>query len=162
MSEELNTQPTRKRLIPFRIVTEPRIEDLPKWYPFVLSFGAVVVALLIGAIVLAISGGNPWRAYAHIARASFGSIGVFSDTMVKAIPLIFVGLACSVAFRMKLWNIGAEGQFYMGAFGASAVVLLPILPESAPTWLFIITMIVAGLLMGAIYGFIPGILKARF
>ncbi|MAT41927.1 MAG: ABC transporter permease [Anaerolineaceae bacterium] len=162
MSEQLNAQPVRRRLIPFRIVAEPRIEDLPKWYPFVLSVGAVIVALLIGAIVLAIGGGNPWRAYAHIARASFGSIGVFSDTIVKAIPLIFVGLACSVAFRMKLWNIGAEGQFYMGAFGASAVVLLPILPATAPTWLFIITMIVAGLLMGAIYGFIPGILKARF
>ncbi len=162
MSEQLNTQPARKRLIPFRIITEPRIDELPKWYPFVLSLGAVVIALLIGAIVLAIGGGNPWRAYAHIARASFGSIGVFSDTMVKAIPLIFVGLACSVAFRMKLWNIGAEGQFYMGAFGASAVVLLPILPETAPTWLFIIAMIVAGLLMGAIYGFIPGILKAKF
>ena len=161
MNERIEAAPKRK-LIPYRVKVEPRIEELPKWYPFAISMGAVVVALLIGAIVLAIGGGNPWRAYAHIAIASFGSIGVFSDTMVKAIPLMFVGLACSVAFRMKLWNIGAEGQFYMGAFGASAVVLLPILPETAPTWLFIITMAVAGILMGGLYGFIPGYLKAKF
>ena len=71
----------------------------------------------------------PGPSYAHIARASFGSLGVFSDTMVKATPLMLVGLACSLAFRMKLWNIGAEGQFFMGAFGASAVVLIPLLPR---------------------------------
>ncbi len=58
--------------------------------------------------------------------------------MVKAMPLILVGLACTIAFRMKLWNIGAEGQFFMGAFGASAVVLAPLLPADAPKWLFIV------------------------
>jgi len=152
----------RKSLLPFQIKFEQRISDVPRWYPIVLSFAAVVVALLIGAIVLAISGGNPWATYAHIARASFGSVGVFSDTLVKATPLILVGLACSVAFRMKLWNIGAEGQFFMGAFGASAVVLIPLLPETAPNWLFIVTMILAGMFCGAIFGFIPGILKATF
>ncbi len=152
----------RKPLLPFQIKFEQRISDVPRWYPLVLSFAAVVVALLIGAIVLAISGGNPWATYAHIARASFGSVGVFSDTLVKATPLILVGLACSVAFRMKLWNIGAEGQFFMGAFGASAVVLIPLLPETAPNWLFIITMILAGMFCGAVFGFIPGILKATF
>ena len=104
---------------------EPRLAQPPRWYPVCISFGAIVVALIIGGIVIALAGGNPFASYAHIARASFGSLGVFSDTLVKATPLILVGLACSVAFRMKLWNIGAEGQFFMGAFGASAVVLTP-------------------------------------
>ena len=63
---------------------------------------------------------------------------------------------------MKLWNIGAEGQFFMGAFGASAVVLLPVLPATSPQWLFILVMMLAGILFGAIYGFIPGYLKAKF
>jgi simple sugar transport system permease protein len=63
---------------------------------------------------------------------------------------------------MKLWNIGAEGQFIMGAWGAAAVVLTPILPAETPTWLFIPAMILAGLLFGALWGFIPGILKAKF
>lgn len=152
----------RKSIFPFRIKFEQRISDVPRWYPLVLSLAAVIVALLIGAIVLAVGGGNPWATYAHIARASFGSVGVFSDTLVKATPLILVGLACSVAFRMKLWNIGAEGQFFIGAFGASAVVLIPLLPETAPNWLFIVAMIIAGMLCGAIFGFIPGILKAKF
>lgn len=148
--------------LPFRIELEPRLVQPPRWYPWVLSLLSVVVALLIGAIVLAVAGGNPWASYAHIARASFGDIGVFSDTLVKAIPLMMVGLACTLAFRMKLWNIGAEGQFFIGAFGASAVVLLPVLPEDAPRWLFILTMIVFGMAAGAIWGFIPGFLKARF
>jgi simple sugar transport system permease protein len=107
-------------------------------------------------------GGNPWAAYTHIAKYSLGSVGVLSDTLVKAIPLMLVGLACSIAFRMKLWNIGAEGQFFLGAFGASMVVLLPILPEDAPKWLFIITMAFFGMLFGALWGFIPGFLKARY
>jgi len=162
MSDNITAGNSSKKRFPFQVKLEPRIVDVPKWYPAVLSLCAVIVALLIGAVILAISGGNPWLTYAHIARASFGSIGVFSDTLVKAIPLIFVGLACSIAFRMKLWNIGAEGQFFMGAFGASAVVLLPILPADAPQWLFIVVMVLAGLLCGAIWGFIPGILKARF
>ena len=141
--------------LPFRIELEPRLVQPPRWYPWVLSLLSVVVALLIGAIVLALAGGNPWASYAHIARASFGDIGVFSDTLVKAIPLMLVGLACALAFRMKLWNIGAEGQFFIGAFGASAVVLLPVLPEDAPRWLFILTMIVFGMAAGRHLGLHP-------
>jgi len=63
---------------------------------------------------------------------------------------------------MKLWNIGAEGQFYLGAYGASLIVLLPVLPEPAPQWLFIIVMIASGMIFGALWGFIPGFLKARY
>jgi ABC-type uncharacterized transport system permease subunit len=148
--------------LPIQVHLEQRLKPPARWYSWFLSLLSVVVALLIGAGVLAIAGGNPWVAYAHIAKASFGNIGVISDTMVKAIPLMLVGLACAVAFRMKLWNIGAEGQFYVGAFGASAVVLAPLLPETTPKWLYILTMMVAGMACGAIWGFIPGALKAKF
>ncbi|MEJ2413050.1 MAG: ABC transporter permease [Anaerolineales bacterium] len=141
---------------------ENRVENPPRWLSPLLSIVAVVIALLVGALVIRIAGGQPWAVYKHIAKYSFGSLGVLSDTMVKAIPLMLVGLACSIAFRMKLWNIGAEGQFFLGAFGASMVVLLPILPEDAPQWLFIITMAVFGMLFGALWGFIPGFLKARY
>ncbi len=147
---------------PLRIYFEPRLQEPPKWYPLVVSLGAIVFALLLGAIVIAFAGGDPWRSYAHIAQASFGSLGVFSDTLVKATPLILVGLACSLAFRMRLWNIGAEGQFFLGAFGASAVVLLPILPAETSRWIFIPVMMVVGTLAGALWGFVPGFLKARF
>jgi simple sugar transport system permease protein len=63
---------------------------------------------------------------------------------------------------MKLWNIGAEGQFIMGAFGASAVVLAPLLPATTSPWIFIPVMMIAGMLAGALWGFIPGFLKAKF
>ncbi len=163
MAEIVRSRPGRlARLFPYRVRVEPRLKEVPRWYVLMLSALSVLVALLIGAGVIAIAGGDPWRSYAHIARASFGSLGVFSDTMVKAIPLMLVGLACSLAFRMRLWNIGAEGQFFIGAFGASAVVLIPILPAEAPRWLFIITMIVFGMACGALWGFIPGYLKAKF
>jgi len=146
----------------FRIKLEPRLQEPPRWYPVAVSFGAIVIALILGGILIAFAGGNPFLSYAHIARASFGNIGVLSDTLVKATPILMTSLACSVAFRMKLWNIGAEGQFIMGAFGAAAVVLAPLLPAETPAWVFIPVMILAGMLMGALWGFIPGYLKAKF
>ncbi|MBN1640661.1 MAG: ABC transporter permease [Anaerolineae bacterium] len=147
--------------IPYRIEMVPRLSEVPRWMPLLTSLGAVVVALVIGGIILAAVGGNPFTTYAHIARASFGSLGVFSDTLVKATPLLLIGLACSIAFRMRLWNIGAEGQFMIGAFGASAVVLVPLLSEHAPRPLMLLAMMVAGIAAGALWGLIPGFLKAK-
>ena len=154
-------QPTKKRL-PYRISVEPRLTEVPRWYPIVVSIAAVLVALTIGGVIIAYSGGDPFRSYIHIAQASFGSLGVFSDTLLKATPLIMVGLAASVAFRMKLWNIGAEGQFFLGAFGASLVVLTPLLPDTTSPWIMIPAMLAAGALAGALWAFIPGFLKARY
>lgn len=151
-----------KQRASYRIKVEPRLDEPSAWYPLLISLGAIVVALILGGIVIAIAGGNPLLSYAHIARASFGDVGVLSDTIVKATPIILAALACSVAFRMKLWNIGAEGQFIMGAFGASAIVLAPVLPAETSRWLFIPVMAMAGMAAGAVWGFIPGYLKAKF
>lgn len=139
---------------------EPR-GPVPRWLSPALTIGAVIVALAIGALVLAFVGGDPIRAYAHILDAAFGDIGVLSDTLVKATPLILTGLACALAFRMRLWNIGAEGQFLLGAWGASAVVLVPILPAGTPAIIVIPAMMAAGAAAGALWGFVPGILRAR-
>ena len=147
--------------MPFEIHLEPRM-DQPRWLGWVVTLGAVFLAFFIGAIVLKLGGGQPLRAYGFMVRAAFGNSGVLSDTIVKATPLILVGLACTLAFSMKLWNIGAEGQFFLGAFGASAVVLTPLLPPETSPWLMIPAMMIAGMLAGALWGFIPGFLKARF
>jgi simple sugar transport system permease protein len=152
----------RSRNIPISIRIEQRLIEPPPWYPALVSVGAILVALVIGGIIIAYVGGNPFRSYAHIAEASFGNLGVLSDTIVKATPILMTGLACSVAFRMRLWNIGAEGQFIMGAFGASAVVLTPMLAANTSPWIFIPAMILAGILAGALWGLIPGFLKAQF
>jgi len=145
---------------PLELQIEPRM-DSPRWLALLVSVVAVLLALVMGAVVLALVGGNPFRAYAHIAGAAFGSLGVFSDTLVKATPLIFTGTACAVAFKMKLWNIGAEGQFFMGALGASIVILAGVVSEDASRLVTLAAMVVGGALFGAAWGFIPGILKAR-
>jgi len=126
-----------------------------------VAVGAILVGLIFGGIVIAFVGGNPFASYAHIARASFGSVGVLSDTLVKATPILLTSLACSIAFRMKLWNIGAEGQFIMGAFGASAVALIPLFSPETSAWIVLPVMVVAGMVTGALWGFIPGWLKAK-
>jgi ABC-type uncharacterized transport system permease subunit len=153
---------TKKGRPAYRIKIEPRLDELPAWYPAAVSIGAIILALILGGIVIMIAGGNPFASYIHIARASFGDIGVLSDTIVKATPILLTALACSIAFRMKLWNIGAEGQFIMGAWGASAIALVPILPPETSRWLFIPVMALAGMAAGAVWGFIPGYLKAKF
>ena len=156
------TTVVNKKRPPFRIRIEPRLSEPPAWYPAAVTLGAIVVALILGGGLISFAGGDPIRSYQHIAKASFGDIGVLSDTIVKATPIILAALACSVAFRMKLWNIGAEGQFIMGAFGASAIVLAPVLPAETPRWIFIPVMMLAGMAAGALWGFIPGYLKAKF
>jgi len=148
--------------LPFTITFEKRVEDVPKWMPAATSIGSVLIAFIVCGIILQIIGGNPFRIAKFFYEATFGSWATFSDTMVKATPLILVGLACAVAFKMKLWNIGAEGQFYIGAFAASLVVLVPFVSPETPKIIVIGLMAIMGMLGGAIWGFFPGYLKARF
>jgi general nucleoside transport system permease protein len=162
MPEISSVSRTHARRLPYRLHVEPRLSEPPGWFPAAVSIGAVIVALIIGGVLIAVAGGDPIRSYIHIAEASFGNVGVLSDAIVKATPILLTSLACCIAFRMRLWNIGAEGQFIMGAFGASAVVLTPMLPADTSPWLFIPAMMLAGMLAGALWGLIPGFLKARF
>lgn len=158
-----STSPAVKRRafrFPISIKLEPRLET-PRWLPWATTIGSVIFALLVTALILVWVGADPIRSFRAIYLAAFGSGFVFSDTLVKATPLILTSLACLVAFRMRLWNIGAEGQFYLGAWGATLVVEA-VLGKDAPGWVFIPLMLVAGFLFGALWGFIPGILKARF
>lgn len=159
MSRQRSTWLPRWRSVTWSI--EPRA-IVPPWLPPAISTGAIATALLIGGAILSLAGGDPIATYVQIGRSSFGNLDVFSDTLVKAIPLILVGLACALAFRMRLWNIGAEGQFFMGAWGASAVVLTPLVGPETPGWITISAMMIAGLAAGAAWGFIPGWLKARY
>jgi general nucleoside transport system permease protein len=154
----LPASPRTSRRLPLSFSLERRLEP-PRWSG-VITVVAILVALLIGALVLAFVGGDPIRSYVHIFEAAFGSPGVISDTLVKATPLIFTGLACALAFRMRLWNIGAEGQLVMGAWGATAVIFVPLVPATTPGFVVLPLMAVAGFVAGALWGAIPGILKA--
>ncbi|MCB8948197.1 MAG: ABC transporter permease [Ardenticatenaceae bacterium] len=156
------TPTTSKRTFPYTLQIEKRVEDIPRWLPAATSFGSVIIAFIIAGIILKLIGGQPLVVLRFFFDATFGSWPVISDTLVKATPLIMVGLACTVAFKMKLWNIGAEGQFYIGAFAASLVVLVPLVGPETPRFIVITMMVIMGMLGGAIWGFFPGYLKARY
>jgi ABC-type uncharacterized transport system permease subunit len=146
-----------------RLDVQKRTEDYPKWLPAATSVGAVLLAFVFSGLILLSVGADPIRIYSYFWTASFGSWGAFSDVVVKATPLLLIGLGCAIAFKMKLWNIGAEGQFYMGAFFASMVVLLPMVDlQTTPKVLILGLMMLMGMLGGALYGFIPGILRAKY
>jgi len=91
---------------------------------------AVVAALALAGILIAIAGASPLEAYWRILIGAFGSRLSATETLTRATPLILTGLSAAVAFRARLWNIGAEGQFYIGAiavaaFGSRALAALP-------------------------------------
>lgn len=150
----------RRSRLPFTVGVERRLGQ-PRWLPLASTLVAIAVALILSGILVALIGGDPFATFEHVLVASFGDWYVISDTLVKATPLILTGLACALAFRMRLWNIGAEGQLMLGAWGASAVVLSGVLPAGTPAWLTIALMLVAGVLSGAVWGGIAGVLKAR-
>jgi simple sugar transport system permease protein len=145
---------------PLTVKLEQRLET-PRWLPWATTLGSVLVALFVTALILLWVGADPLRSFRAIYLAAFGNLFVFSDTLQKATPLILTSLACLIAFRMRLWNIGAEGQFYLGAWGATLIVQ-SVLGADAPGWMFIALMLIAGFVCGAFWGFIPGVLKARF
>lgn len=131
----------------------PRKEKLLKIY-------AVVAALLMAAIILAVMGYNPITVYAKIIEGSTGTTYRFQETINKTIPLLVMSLGIAMAFKMKFWNIGADGQFYMGAFGATFVALK--FAENLPSIVVIPLMIIAAVITGGIWAFIPAFLKTKF
>ena len=123
------------------------------------TFGIVLLAFLIGAVLILITGANPVEAYGALLRAAFGSANGFAETMVKATPLILAGLGVMVAYRAQFWNIGAEGQIYLGSILATIV---GVSLRGLPLLIHLPLTLLAGVAGGALWGFIPGLLKARF
>ena len=117
---------------------------------------AVLLALLIGAILLLISGANPIQAYAALFQGAFGSMTALGRTLEKATPLVFSGLAVAFAFKAGLFNIGAQGQLLFGAITAAAIGFGI---EGLPAIIHIPLAFFGGALAGALYGAIPGALK---
>jgi ABC-type uncharacterized transport system permease subunit len=118
---------------------------------------ATLLALLVGAAMLLALDASPLEAYGALVQGAFGSANALADTAVKATPLLFVGLGICIAFRGGVINIGGEGQLVAGAVAATAVALS--LPQW-PSWAVIGTCLLVGFLAGAIWGGIPGALKA--
>lgn len=143
-----------------RLVLEKRLQR-SRTAEFLVPIVSVLLALIFGAGLLWIFGADPIETYVAMAKGAFGERYNFSETLVKAIPLMLAGLAVGIAFRMLFWNIGAEGQLALGAVAATWVALfVPQRLGGMPDWAFLPTMIGAAFLAGALWGLIPAFLKA--
>jgi len=167
----------------YRLRVEARLDN-PRWIGLASSVIGVLLALFVGGFVLKAAGAqDPVATYKVIFKEGFGTFadwqagvnalatntscpkgklcfGPLSDTLVKASPILLTTLACIIAFRMRLWNIGADGQMFLGAWAATGVAVF-LLPKTTDRWIMLTAMGLAGTLAGVAYGFIPGFLKAR-
>lgn len=124
---------------------------------FLVPVCSVILALLTGAVFLLSSGKDPLAVYQAMFHGAFGTVYGLSETVVKAIPLLLCGVGVALAFRMQLWNIGGEGQFYMGAMAAGWVALFH---PGLPSWLMLPAMFTAGFVAGGVWGLLPAVPKA--
>ena len=138
---------------------ENRVGPLARqlWRSISVPLVAVLLGLLIGALLLLASGANPIEAYSALLKGAFGTPVAVQRTLEKATPLIFSGLSVAFAFKAGLFNIGAQGQLLVGAVVAAFVGFSI---EGLPAIIHIPLALLAGGMAGALYGFIPGALKA--
>lgn len=142
-----------------------RLERRHRASPVALALapvGAIVFTLLVSAVLVLWAGAPVGRTYVLLLQGGFGSVFAWSETLTRAIPLILTGLAATVAFKARLFNIGAEGQLYAGALAAVAVGGLHSGTGLAlPVWLLFPLMLLAAALAGALLLLGPALLKTR-
>ena len=131
----------------------------PGWLLLAVPLGSLAGALLLAGLLLLATGHNPLATYGRLFERAFLVPGALSDTLVTASPLVFTGLAAAAAFRMQVWNVGAEGQLYLGAVGASAAGLAL---HGRPAGVVLPAMALAGIAAGAAWAAAPGALRAAF
>lgn len=124
-----------------------------------IRIGAVVLALLFSALLIMALNLNPLEVYGALIDGAFGTAYRIKETIIKAVPLIITSLGMCIAFRMRFWNIGGEGQITIGAFAASFVALqFPDLPRP----LLLLLMVLAGVIGGGLWALIPAYFRARW
>ncbi len=139
-------------------------DNLPLWKKCCLYLGAVVIALLLGAALLLAQGVDPVAYYTRMF--TMGTIGnriaykVYENYLKDFVPLVLTSVALSLAFKMRFWNIGGEGQFIMGAISAGFVALK--LGGVLPPAVTLILMCLAAMVVAGLYGLIVAALKVKF
>ncbi|PKM94375.1 MAG: ABC transporter permease [Firmicutes bacterium HGW-Firmicutes-1] len=120
---------------------------------------AIILSLIVSAVFILLLGHNPIDVYLSMIEGAFGSAYRIKDTLTISIPLIVTSVGILIAFKMKFWNIGAEGQILMGAFVASFIALNFL---ELPKLLLLPFMFVGGFIGGGLWALIPALLKVRF
>ena len=139
-----------------------RRSHTPRALMLAAPIGAIAFTLAVSSLLVAWAGAPVGQAYALLLQGGFGSRFAWTETLTRATPLIFTGLAAALAFRARLFNIGAEGQLYAGALAAVAVGgLHGGSGFDAPAWLLFPLMLAAAALAGALLLLVPAWLKSR-
>ena len=107
----------------YKLFKRQSVNELSTFYSFLIGF---VIAIFIGSLILLIQDKNPIDTFSLMLRLSVGSINSLSSSLNKAIPLILAGLGISIMNSVKLWNIGAEGQIFLGAIAVNYLSLIHI------------------------------------
>ena len=137
---------------------ERRLTDA-RWLLILVPLGSVLGGLILSGVIVLVTGHDPIFTEQRLIVRGFWAVGAFCATLVLATPLLLTGMAAAAAFRMQTWNIGAEGQLYLGAVGASGI---GIALAHQPAALTIPAMVIGGALTGAAWAAIPGALRAFF
>ncbi len=119
---------------------------------------SALLAFLVGGVLILLTGNNPIEAYRYLVFGAFGQLNLFGETLVKAVPLIFAGLAATFAYRCGIFNLGVEGQFAVGAMASSFVSCNVLANMQGP--LNLVVSLLCGCVAGALWAMIPGVLKA--
>ncbi len=135
-----------------------RQEPLDIGGSFLVLVAALLFSLVLGGVLLALGGTPPLKGISTLLHGAFGSRWALEDSVLKAIPVFLCSLGVAIAFRLKVWNIGAEGQFALGAVGASWVALS--FPDF-PKFVLLPFMIAAAMTCGGLWGLIPAILRQK-
>ena len=135
-------------------------QNLALRYKLLLTVGAILLSLVLGGILLACLGYNPVKFYTEMLMGNFKNASYLKLMMRALIPLLITSLGVSLAFKMRFWNIGAEGQFIIGAIIAMTFSLL--IGDSLPSPLGAIVVVILGTLGGGLYALFVAVLKVKF
>jgi len=139
-------------------MNENKIKEERKSGPFLIALSAVVLGLVAGGILMAAIGENPFQGYRFMLKGSLMSMERVGNTIATSIVLLFSGLSFAFAYKTGLFNIGGSGQMLVGGLAASLVAHYVFLPRP----LYLIVLVLSALAGGALWGVIPGFLKAKF
>ena len=136
-------------------------DEMPWWQSWLVRITAVLLALIVsGAVTIMLTGQNPLEVYATMFKGAFGTTRRIWQLMQNVALLLCIALAVTPAFKMRFWNIGAEGQVLIGGLAAAACMIT--LGSKLPIWLLMTVMVVCSIAAGAIWGIIPAVCKASW
>jgi ABC-type uncharacterized transport system permease subunit len=153
-----STEPTPPQPPPGEQGTSLEAGAVDRVVQIVSPFVAVLFAVLVGSLIVLAAGQSPVEAFSAMFQGAFGSQRAIGETLLRATPLIFTGLAVAYGFRAGLFNIGAEGQLFLGGLAAA---YFGIALGGLSWWLSVPLILLLSALFGAAWAFIPAIMKAR-